>query len=244
MREPKVYPSGDQALTLQFGNAVDPVINDQVRALAEAITHKKIPGVLELVPTFCSLTVYYDPLTIKYGSLAMEIRRLAAQAETAEEKSGRLLKIPCCYGARFGPDLADMEKHTGLYRDEIIAIHSSTDYKVYMLGFLPGFVYLGGLDPRLHIPRLSVPRLKIPKGAVGIGGSQTGVYPLDSPGGWRLIGGTPVDFYDPGRSEPVLCRPGDYIRFVSVTILDYYDIRQMILRGTYKIDITERGSQA
>ena len=144
MKEPKVYPSGDQALTLQFGNAVDPVINDQVRALAEAITHKKIPGVLELVPTFCSLTVYYDPLTIKYGSLAMEIRRLAAQAETAEEKSGRLLKIPCCYGARFGPDLADMEKHTGLDRDEIIAIHSSTDYKVYMLGFLPGFVYLGG----------------------------------------------------------------------------------------------------
>lgn len=240
MTEPKLYPLGDQALTVQFGEKIDPAINQRVRIMAETLTRRKIPGVLELVPAFCSLTVYYDPLTIKYGDLVMELRRLASLAGPAEEKNGRLLKIPCCYGARFGSDLRDMEKHTGLDRDEIITIHSSAYYKVYMLGFLPGFVYLGGLDPRLHIPRLSVPRVKIPKGAVGIGGSQTGVYPLDSPGGWRLIGGTPVDFYDPNRAEPVLCRAGDYIRFVPVSILDYYDIRQMMLRGTYKIEVIER----
>ena len=119
-----------------------------------------------------------------------------------------------------------MEQLTGLSRQEIIELHSGTDYKIYMLGFLPGFVYLGGLDKRLEVPRLDTPRVKIGKGAVGIGGDQTGIYPMDSPGGWRLIGGTPVDLYDPHREDPVLFKAGEYIRFVPISIMDYYDIRQ------------------
>ena len=127
-----------------------------------------------------------------------------------------------------------MEAYTGLDRDEIIAIHSSVDYRIYMMGFLPGFVYLGGLDKRIEMPRLKTPRVKILPGAVGIGGSQTGVYPVASPGGWRLLGGTPVEFYDPGRKEPVLCKAGEYIRFVPITINDYYDIRRMVSKGEYE----------
>ena len=123
--------------------------------------------------------------------------------------------------------------------EEVIERHSCVDYRVYMMGFLPGFAYLGGLDKRLEMPRLKTPRVKIPAGAVGIGGSQTGVYPMDSPGGWRLIGGTPVDFYNPEREEPILCRAGDYIRFVPITMDDYYDIRHMILRREYRVEVEE-----
>lgn len=136
-----------------------------------------------------------------------------------------------------------MEKHTGLTRDEIIAIHSSVDYKIYMLGFLPGFVYLGGLDKRLEMPRMTTPRVKIQPGAVGIGGSQTGVYPLTSPGGWRLMGGTPVDFYDPDRENPILCQAGEYIRFVPISIDDYYDIRREVVKGTYQVEAVEEGGE-
>ena len=132
-----------------------------------------------------------------------------------------------------------MEKLTGLDRDEIIAIHSATDYKIYMLGFLPGFVYLGGLDKRIEVPRLKTPRVKIRKGAVGIGGNQTGIYPMDSPGGWRLMGATPIDLYDENRETPILLAAGEYIRFVPISILDYYDIRQEILKGTYRLEVVE-----
>ena len=183
--------------------------------------------------------IYYDPLKISYEELEKRVRILGSTETLKNHKKKRILKIPCCYGARFGPDLRDMEKHTGLDRDEIIAIHSSVDYRIYMMGFLPGFVYLGGLDSRIEMPRLSTPRVKIPAGAVGIGGNQTGVYPVASPGGWRLIGGTPVEFYDAGRQEPILCRAGEYIRFVPVSLDDYYDIRRMIVKGEYTIDILE-----
>lgn len=126
---------------------------------------------------------------------------------------------------------------------EIIKIHSSVDYKIYMMGFLPGFVYLGGLDKRIEMPRLKSPRVRILPGAVGIGGNQTGVYPLASPGGWRLMGGTPVDFYDPYREDPILCKAGEYIRFVPITIGDYYDIRHMIVKGEYQVEVVEEGDE-
>lgn len=231
----KISPAGDSALVAEFGNQIDPDINDQVHALALLLKKQHIPGILEMVPTFRSLLIHYDPLVLNYCTLEAEITKLQTTLASDSSAAGRILEIPCCYGSHFGPDLADMEKYTNLTRDEIIALHSGTDYKVYMLGFLPGFVYLGGLDKRIEMPRLSTPRVRIPRGAVGIGGSQTGVYPLESPGGWRLIGSTPVDFYDPAREEPVLCHAGDVIRFVPITSCEYYDIRQMILRGEYVV---------
>lgn len=238
MNEMRLLPAGDRALAAEFGNTIDPEINNRVHALAGRILQEQVSGILELVPTFRSLLIHYDPDVIDYQALCEKIRLLEATAVRAGETDRRVLHIPCCYGSHFGPDLSDMEKITGLCRDEIISLHSSVNYKVYMLGFLPGFVYLGGLDKRIEAPRLSTPRVKIPKGSVGIGGSQTGVYPLDSPGGWRLIGSTPLDFYDPDREEPVLCRAGDYIRFEPVSSSEYYDIRQMIQHGTYQLRIT------
>lgn len=226
-------------MVVEYGNVIDEAVNARVHALAAQIRAEKVCGVTETVPTFRSLMIYYDPHKTSYGELKEKLSRLEKSPTEEQQRCKRILKIPCCYGARFGVDLKDMEAYTGLDRDEIIAIHSSVDYKIYMMGFLPGFVYLGGMDKRIEVPRLQTPRLKIQPGAVGIGGSQTGVYPIASPGGWRLMGGTPVDFYDPDREEPVLCKAGEYIRFVPITIDDYYDIRRMIVRGEYQVEVIE-----
>ncbi|MCD8015814.1 MAG: 5-oxoprolinase subunit PxpB [Lachnospiraceae bacterium] len=233
----RILPAGDQALVAEFGDKIDPSINDRVQSLASNILESKVRGVTELVPTFRSLLVCYQPSVIGYEALRETVLLLAGHPDTAISAQRRMLKIPCCYGSHFGPDLADLERYTGIDRDEIIRIHSGADYRVYMLGFLPGFAYLGGLDERIAMPRLATPRVKIPKGAVGIGGNQTGVYPLESPGGWRLIGNTPLDFYDPNRKEPVLCRAGDIIRFFPITSADYYDIRRMVAQGSYHPEV-------
>lgn len=241
MQEIRFLPAGDCAMTVEFGNAVDIGMNQKVHALAAKIREKQMTGVTELLPTFRSLMIYYNSCETSFEIIKKEIESYGNIQENAENSKKKILKIPCCYGARFGCDLADMERHTGLDRDEIIKIHSSTDYRIYMMGFLPGFVYLGGLDKRLEMPRLKTPRVKIERGAVGIGGNQTGVYPLASPGGWRLMGATPVDLYDPGREEPVFCRAGEYIRFVPITIGEYYDIRHLIVKGSYEVEIVKEG---
>lgn len=222
-----------------LGNTIDESVNNKVNSLAEKLREKQLPGVGELVPTFSSLLINYAPSLISYHELDSILQQLAEEVQSVEEGPGRLLHIPCCYGGHFGPDMDFAVKHSGLAKEEIIALHSAPVYKVFMLGFLPGFVYLGGLDPRLELPRLKSPRLAIPRGAVGIGGKQTGVYPLQSPGGWQLLGATPVEFYDPQRPEPILCRAGDRIVFEPATSCDYYDIRQEILRGTYSVKIEE-----
>ena len=235
----KVMPAGDSALVVEVGNEINEAVNEKVHALAKKIRQENIPGITEMIPTFRSLLVSYDMLQISYSKLSVMLSVLSRELEMNQAAHHRIVKIPCCYGARFGADLTDMERLTGLSREEIIELHSSVDYKIYMLGFLPGFVYLGGLDKRLEVPRLDTPRVRIGKGAVGIGGNQTGIYPMDSPGGWRLIGGTPVDLYDPEREDPVLLRAGEYIRFVPISIMDYYDIRQEILKGTYSLDVIQ-----
>lgn len=235
----KVMPAGDSALVVEFGNEINEAINEKVHALAQKIRQENIPGITEMIPTFRSLLVSYDMLQISYSKLSVMLSVLSRELEMNRAAHRRIVKIPCCYGARFGVDLSDMERLTGLSREEIIELHSSVDYKIYMLGFLPGFVYLGGLDKRLEVPRLDTPRVRIGKGAVGIGGNQTGIYPMDSPGGWRLIGGTPVDLYDPEREDPVLLRAGEYIRIVPISIMDYYDIRQEILKGIYSLDVIQ-----
>lgn len=239
MEEIRYIPAGDRAMVVEYGKVIDEAVNERVHALAAQIRTGRVCGVTETIPTFRSLMICYDPLKISFDELKKNVSRLAELPVGEQQRSKRILKIPCCYGARFGVDLKDMEEYTGLDRDEIIAIHSSVDYKIYMMGFLPGFVYLGGMDKRIEVPRLRTPRVKIQPGAVGIGGSQTGVYPIASPGGWRLMGGTPVDFYDPDREEPVLCKAGEYIRFVPITINDYYDIRRMIVKGEYQMEVIE-----
>ena len=153
--------------------------------------------------------------------LKKELSGISVEESAGQETPHHVVEIPVCYGGSYGEDLKDVAAHAGLTEEEVIKLHSSVDYNIYMLGFLPGFPYLGGLDPKLFTPRLDNPRTKIPEGSVGIGGEQTGIYPLESPGGWRLIGRTPLKLYDPDREQPFLYQAGDYIRFVPITAEEY-----------------------
>lgn len=235
----KFLTAGDRGLVVEFGNEISEITNNQVHAFARQVTAKKIKGIMEVVPTFRSLMIYYDPDFISYNKLVRILSTIQISEKDAGSGKKKVLQIPCCYEIPFGEDLADMEQILGLSRQEIIQIHSSIDYKIYMLGFLPGFVYLGGLDPRIETPRLKTPRVKIDAGSVGIGGNQTGVYPVASPGGWRLIGNTPVKFYDPKSEEPFVCQAGEYIHFVPITYEEYRHIEQMVATGKYQKEYTE-----
>ena len=242
MRDIRFLPCGDTCLTVEFGNAIDPGINARVCALARILSDAKLPGIVESVPTFRSLLISYDPVTLPYKKLVRTLEPLLDRCEASASGTHRVIELPVRYGGEYGPDLPDVAAHAGLSADEVVRIHSGTEYLIYMLGFLPGFAYLGGLDPRIVTPRLKSPRTRIPAGAVGIGGEQTGVYPLDSPGGWRLIGSTPVKPYDPARAEPILYRAGDYIRFVPVEESVYLEIRAQVEAGTYTPVVREGGA--
>ena len=229
--------AGDSAINLEFGNVISEKTNGIIRAAAQTLEADPINGVIELVPTFCSLMVVYNPCVIGYDELTSQVRGKLRGLVATTGGIHRVVKIPVCYGGDFGPDLSDVAEHAGMSVEEVIAIHSGHDYLIDMLGFLPGFAYLGGLDPRLHTPRLSVPRTEIPAGSVGIGGAQTGIYPLASPGGWQIIGRSPVRPYDPERAQPILYRAGEYLRFQPITQKQYDAIEAQIAAGGYECDV-------
>ncbi len=232
-----IVPAGDTALVVDFGDRIDEATNDAVQAFGAALEVAAISAVREVVPTYRSLLVTYDPMITGFHELERQLKELLRQDAHASGavRTKKIWQIPCCYGGACGQDLHGLTTLTGLSEKEIVEIHSAAVYKIYMLGFLPGFVYLGGLDPRIAAPRLEVPRKAIPEGSVGIGGSQTGVYPIASPGGWRLIGTTPVKFYDPDRENPILCRAGEYIRFVPVEEAQYQEIAAKVKEGKYEV---------
>ena len=221
MGKVRYLAAGDSSVSVEFGNEISPEINRQIRAFKIAVEKSGIPGIVETVPTFRSLMVTYDPSEISFEQLKKELSGISVEESAGQETPHHVVEIPVCYGGSYGEDLKDVAAHAGLTEEEVIRLHSSVDYNIYMLGFLPGFPYLGGLDPKLFTPRLDNPRTRIPEGSVGIGGEQTGIYPLESPGGWRLIGRTPLKLYDPGREQPFLYQAGDYIRFVPITAEEY-----------------------
>ena len=230
----KLKPVGDTALLAEFGNEISVDINEKVHALFSALSSACVDGISEMIPTYSSLTVIYDPTVLKYSELCSILTSLENN-DSVENRTSSLFTVPVCYGGDLGPDLSDVSTLTGLSEDEVIKIHTSVSYRIYMLGFLPGFAYLGGLDESIACPRLTSPRTLIPAGSVGIGGKQTGVYPVASPGGWRLIGTTPLKLYDPSRSDPIVYRAGDYIRFASVSKHEFDLIAEEIASGTYVI---------
>ena len=231
--------AGDSAINLEFGNVISEKTNGLIRAAAQTLEADPINGVIEFVPTFCSLMVVYDPCVVGYDELTSQVRGKLRGLVATTGGIHRVVKIPVCYGGDFGPDLTDVAEHAGMSAEEVIAIHSGHDYLIDMLGFLPGFAYLGGLDERLHTPRLATPRTRIEPGAVGIGGAQTGIYPLASPGGWRIIGRTPVRPYDPDRESPILYAAGDYLRFVPITPQEFSLIETQVESGTYECEIVK-----
>ena len=231
--------AGDSAINLEFGNVISEKTNGIIRAAAQTLEADPIDGVIELVPTFCSLMVVYNPCVVGYDELTSQVRGKLRGLVATTGGIHRVVKIPVCYGGDIGPDLSDVAEHAGMSTEEVIAIHSGHDYLIDMLGFLPGFAYLGGLDERLHTPRLATPRTRIEPGAVGIGGAQTGIYPLTSPGGWRIIGRTPVRPYDPDREPPILYAAGDYLRFVPITAQEFSLIETQVEAGTYECEIVK-----
>ena len=218
----RIEPLGDRALLLVLGDTIDAAVNDGVHGLAERLRASALPGVHDLVPAYATLAVHYDPLAwaqagqAPHLDLAGEIQRLWREAPPTERPSPRPVEIPVAYGGAWGPDLQAVAEHCGLSAEEVVARHAAVEYRVFMLGFAPGFPYLGGLDPALATPRRSTPRLRVPAGSVGIAGAQTGIYPMATPGGWQIIGRTPLSLFDPAAAEPCLLRPGDRLRFVPV----------------------------
>ncbi len=239
MNEPLFLFAGDSAVNVEFGKTIDPQINKKIRSLSDSLSRKPIKGVTECIPTFRSLLVCYDPLQTGGEALIRKLKKRIDSLSSSSADKKRVFRIPVCYGGEFGEDIAFVASHAGLTEKEVIDIHTGRDYLIFMLGFMPGFAYLGDMDERLHTPRLSNPRTSIPAGSVGIGGEQTGIYPLASPGGWQLIGRTPVKPYDPTREEPILYRAGDYIRFFAVDADEYRRIEKLVSVGEYECEITE-----
>lgn len=221
MNVPIVEPLGDQALLLRFGDVVDVAVNRRVHALAARLRATPVPWLVDCVPAYASLAVFFDGAMIPgKDPIAVVGDWLSALADQPESHSGvtlpRLVEIPVCYGGDHGPDLDDVASACGLSAAQVVDRHSRPEYLVAMLGFSPGFPYLLGLDPGLAVPRLATPRVRVPAGSVGIGGNQTGVYPDEGPGGWRLIGRTPRRLFDARRDPPAQVLPGDRVRFVPI----------------------------
>ncbi len=214
---PRVLPLGDAGVTVEFGEGIDPLINDRALAFAEAVQASALPGVTEVVPTYQAVAVYFDPRRLQGHRLAAKLESLARESPGTRTHSGRLLTVPVVYGGDYGPDLETVGELTGLSAAAVILLHTKEPYRVFMLGFSPGFPYLGPVPPALAVARLAEPRASVPAGSVGLADGQTGIYPSDSPGGWRLIGRTPLALVDWARSDPFRLHPGDGVQFVPIT---------------------------
>ena len=226
--KPTISPVGDRAISIDFGQVIDPTINRHIRQTIERIKELQLDGIIELVPTYCALLVEYDAMLYSYSEICNIIEPTLEEGMTnTTNELVTVVEVPTVYGGEFGPDLSFVASHNHLSEDEVISIHSGTDYLVYMLGFIPGFTYLGGMDPRIATPRLSSPRTLIPAGSVGIAGEQTGTYPSDSPGGWQIIGRTPVTMYDMSKAQAALLNAGDYVRYVPIDESEFHRIKAL-----------------
>lgn len=212
--KPKIIPLGDSSALIQLGDEIDLSINRRVHALANLITASSIKGVIETVPAYATLLVHYDPLLLSFTQIKNRLRAKVAQVEETESRKPKQIQVPVRYGGGYGIDLEFVAAYHHLRVEDVIRIHSEKIYTVYMMGFTPGYPYMGILDDALITPRLETPRTRVPAGTVAIAGSQTGIYSIDSPGGWRLIGWTPLCLFDPKSESPFMFSPGDEVKFI------------------------------
>jgi len=242
--EPRFLPAGDRALIMELGDAIEEKCNNAIRSVVEAVEAQNIEGIEEAVPTYRSILFYYDPLVMDFYGITSTLKKLYDQLDATSGTTGPTLVIPVLYGGEAGPDLGFVASHAHLSEDEAVALHSSRDYLIYMIGFTPGFTYLGGMDDKIATPRLERPREHIPAGSVGIASKQTGIYPIDSPGGWQLIGLTPLKLYDPNREPPILPSVGEHIRFKPITKEEFDAIKVKVDEGAYQPTIIKVGEPA
>lgn len=227
-------PLGDQGIRVGFPQRIAPEVNQMIRAFSFLVAEEAIPGIREMVPTYAALSIYYEPKRIRYREMIARLEEIQEKLGHVKLPAARRVEIPVLYGGDAGPDLRYVAEYHHLTEEEAVQFHAARPYLVYMLGFTPGFPYLGGLPEKLATPRLANPRPSIPGGSVGIGGNQTGIYSIAAPGGWQIIGHTPVRLYDPLWEEPVLLRAGDYLRFVPVDRETHRDLCEQVDCGTYR----------
>ncbi len=230
----RFLPAGDLALSVELGDDISVDVNTRVRALEFLIEQKALPGVVETVPTYRALQVYYDPTVVGYEALCRALAPLVEQAGATAMPPAREVELPCCYGDELGPDLDVAARRLELSPEELVRLHAGAEYLVYFIGFTPGLPYMTGAPARLTIPRLDTPRVKVPAGSVGIGGIQCCVYSVESPGGFWLLGRTPLRLYDPDAAEPILLRPGDRVRFRRVNRAEFDDIATRVAAGVFR----------
>jgi inhibitor of KinA len=218
--KPNLVPLGDSALLIQLGDKVDPAINQHVHALDSLLNANRITGVIESVPAYATLMIHYDPLLLTYAQVSDWVNEKMDHVESNATRLPRHIEVPVRYGGVHGPDLEFVAVQHAIPLREVVRIHAGREYTVYMMGFTPGFPYMGKLDDAINTPRLETPRTRVDAGSVGIAGAQTGIYPIDSPGGWRLIGSTRLRLFDPKSDSPFLFAPGDLVRFLIEAIDD------------------------
>jgi len=211
--KPRIVPLGDSSVLVQLGEEIDLTVNQRVHMLARLVETSSLPGVIETVPAYGTLLVQYDPLVLSFTQIKNILREKISQVEGNASRKPRQVKVPVRYGGEYGVDLESVARHLQMRAEEVIRIHTQRTYTVYMMGFTPGFPYMGKLDDALVMPRLETPRTHVPAGTVAIAGLQTGIYPIASPGGWQLIGWTPLKLFDPTSETPFLFAPGEEVKF-------------------------------
>lgn len=233
MTDFRILQAADSALVIEFGQVIDRAISDRVLALSETVKAAKLHGVTAVAATFRSLSVNYDSLLTTGAELEQAVAALV-KAQSASSRTRRLWEIPACYDPELAPDIDNVARSAGLTASEVAALHAGTQYHVYMIGFVPGYPYIGDLPEKLRLPRRTDPRTRVPPGSVAIATSMTAVYPYESPGGWHLIGTSPVRFFDPASPRGALLSPGDAVKFVPVTVRQFAEIEGAVERNAYE----------
>ena len=238
LKEIKIIHAGDSAVFCRISNDIDPGISRRIVAFHKLVSSMKQQGIIESVPSYTGLTVYYNPLIISdleiKSILSDQYNSITNEVPGSKE---RMLKIPVCYDKEFSPDISFVAENHNLDIRDVVELHTASTYLVYMIGFTPGFPYMGGLDKRLETPRKKEPRTKIYAGSIGIAGKQTGIYPIDSPGGWQIIGKTPLRLYEQSRTSPFLFKAGDMVSFYQISIREYNSISEELRSGIFNLEI-------
>ncbi len=228
-------PLGDCAVRIGFGETISPQINRNIHRFCEMLKSTPLQGVLEWTPTYTAVTIFYQPNKTSYHKLVTDLTTLLSKLDMALIAKKKRVIVPVCYGDEFGPDITHVAQYNKLTVEEVIEIHCSPNYLIYMLGFTPGFPYMGGMSEAIKTPRLANPRAVVPAGSVGIAGEQTGIYSLSTPGGWQIIGRTPLILYDPTQEKPALLEAGNYVKFQPIKKADYEEIHKLIEEKKYKL---------